>query len=63
MEWISVKESLPKVNDSYIVFIDDGGKRFIRQVAFVNGRWYKFEVFERINNITHWMSLPEHPKD
>ena len=62
MDWISVKDELPKEYDKYIVYapIEDGF--FIDKAWFDPGRgWTRFPgVF--VECITHWMQFPEPPK-
>lgn len=56
-EWISVKDGLPKYND---------------RVIFFNGEYVEFGVYHRDftdfedcihDEVTHWMPLPEPPKE
>lgn len=78
MEWISVKDRLPEENGRYLVYkvcsygnyIDiarwtsnyEGFEEHLNDKAI----WYKYDSefgdYE-IDGITHWMSLPESPKD
>ena len=60
-EWISVKDRLPESGETTLVYNGD-----IDVHGFWNGRWldydengYPFEVLY----ITHWMPLPEPPKE
>ena len=70
-EWISVKDKLPKSNkyNRLIAFRDDGdGDGFIDcDVTYFKGKFYKFNYqYEEnllINDVTHWMPLPEPPKE
>lgn len=74
MNWISVKDSLPKLSnddsrvfDSIDVIATDGD--FVCVCAYDFG-WYCMEQWESWNaynqivsrKITHWMYLPEPPK-
>lgn len=75
-EWISVKESLPDENGRYLV-VDEitapknlgGNHQQIRIMRFYKDEWYTpVRAPEWINaaikdNITHWMPLPEPPKE
>lgn len=66
-KWISVKERLPLQSDpaQKVLFITKTGGLFIgcyyKATAYdqFNG-WYSMCV--RIDNVTHWMPLPEPPK-
>lgn len=71
MEWIDVNERLPKVYDE--VLITDGKYISIGYVVSVDDRKYVLngevgnlrEWIGRypVNNVTHWMPLPEPPKN
>ena len=55
-QWVSVEDRLPETAQDVIVF--DG-----RNVTFACklGVWYG--EFSRAINVTHWMPLPEPPKE
>ena len=61
-EWISVEERLPKTGERVLVcigavfeaFIDDDGKW---------QRYYSAPLKEVVGEPTHWMPLPEPPKN
>jgi hypothetical protein len=61
MEWISIKEAFPKEPCKLLVFADgyvceaDYGNLGDLELVF-------FEAFEQIHP-THWMPLPEPPKE
>ena len=55
--WISVKDRLPNVAGWYLVFYN-GSKM---QVAFFKGKKWPFD--NHYHKVTHWMPLPEPPKD
>ena len=60
-KWIHVSERLPDENEG-VVLVYDGGV----EPAIVDGdiflEYDKYEGWE-INNVTHWMPLPEPPKE
>jgi hypothetical protein len=64
-EWISVKDRLPKHAVSVLGYNPDFEDEKIRKV-FLTSRGF-FDAFECgcgvEENITHWMPLPEPPKD
>lgn len=75
-EWISVNDRMPKENGRYIVADEitapeelGGNHTEIRIMRFHEGKWHTpFRSPEWINeaikdNITHWMPLPEPPKE
>lgn len=64
MEWISVKERLPEAYKSVLVYIRNASGEAGYDITFycdhlydTGNRWY-LPV-----NITHWMPLPEPPKE
>ena len=62
--WISVKDRLPEDAMHSVVRTDDGEY----QVAWrENGYWFMFNpccVYDsQVNDVTHWMPLPELPKE
>lgn len=56
-EWISVKDRQPNVAGWYLVFYN-GNKM---QVAFFKGKKWPFD--NHYHKVTHWMPLPEPPKE
>lgn len=72
ISWISVNDRLPEINGTYLVYAptysggSSSGLDNICGVMFA--RWKKrwsIEVgyYERPNCVTHWMPLPEPPKE
>lgn len=72
MNWISVKDRLPNRNGCYLVFrphyhTNHGGSVTICYFGGT-GAWYdddkaNFEELLSPTNVTHWMPLPEAPKE
>jgi hypothetical protein len=62
-EWISVKDRLPENEKCVLVYSQDGGvaegKYNARFNEWVQFRWNVTEL----KNVTHWMPLPEPPKE
>jgi len=58
-KWISVKEQLPRPGQEVLAF-DDGILRV--QSISSNGTWHPY-LNGRKCNPTHWMPLPEAPKE
>ena len=65
-EWISVKDRLPPRYKKILVV---NGHGYVAISAFVkefDGKWTWLSVsgkYNHINDITHWMPLPEPPKE
>lgn len=60
--WISVKERLPKVKGSYLVC----GKHWIagsEPITTIHYWWGNSWAQSTVFEITHWMPLPEAPKE
>lgn len=70
MEWISVKDKLPQVEDKVLFYSDGYGIRFgYRQATFANNpkkprpiKWVVYSSNHYRTDVTHWMPLPEPPK-
>jgi len=66
MKWISIKDRLPDKDAPYLVFIPtaDETKPLI-QIAWHDPREYGWSNIATywIDAITHWMELPDWPKD
>ena len=62
MEWISVKDRTPALNETvgYVY----NGEQVRRDVDYDDGIWY-IETWRGNSsvNVTHWMPLPLPPKD
>lgn len=63
MEWISVKDRLPeRYNDVLCVFYDEERNRKRIDISWVDStRCFLYEDVH--GKVTHWMHLPELPKD
>ena len=60
MNWIKTSERLPEEGVEVLAF-DDGA---IHLVHLFRGRWYDAKgVFDDCFEFTHWMPLPEPPKE
>ena len=56
-KWISVKDRLPESAGWYLVFYNGSEMH----VAFFKGKKWPFD--NHYHKITHWMPLPEPPKE
>jgi len=64
MEWISVEERLPKKNEEYIVCGVGFNNVLVTTLEWRRGRWFSdvYQNYVEMIKITHWMPLPEPPK-
>ena len=60
-EWISVNDRLPDSNNVVFACIDDGQCKIVRS-AYVSS-YGKWKWIEEHQTVTHWMPLPEPPKE
>lgn len=60
-EWISVKDRLPETPDTYFCCVNSlafPGSQYVKPLKLCgNGKWWKDA------DVTHWMPLPELPKE
>lgn len=75
MEWISIKDRLPEKEGEYLCyrhsFVGCGGYCAILRYGTIynKGRQRTFYFFDSdygnisVANVTHWMELPESPKE
>lgn len=71
MNWISVKDKLPKEGDVVDIYIKDYDERWTNYSYTRNYNGQKGNNFFAPNksglccvrNASHWMYVPEHPKD
>lgn len=60
--WISVKDRLPEKPGKYLVYAQHwiaGVRPIIKCELWIHDKWDKTDAFE----VTHWMPLPEPPKE
>ena len=70
-QWISVKDRLPEFRDWVLVigkFVPEGYWTVPHIAEFRNGVWHSDDIDctpleERALTVTHWMPLPEPPKE
>lgn len=64
MKWISVKDRLPEEGDTVLVFNTSGGEDCLVTIAikWPNEEWFLTEIETTSEEVTHWMPLPEPPK-
>lgn len=70
-EWISVKDSLPEIRKEVLVYSYEDEINNGMYVARIDGlNWngspswlYSYCCGNHVPNVTHWMELPEAPKD
>jgi len=61
--WISVKDRLPQVKEDVLIY--DSHHRNIYKAWYIGDIdvWFSNEYLPQFINITHWMPLPEPPKE
>lgn len=60
-EWISVKERLPEEGEDVLAYLGEG----IFGICWLlkDGYWETRDSFLYPDDVTHWMPLPEPPKE
>lgn len=60
-KWISVKERLPKAGEDVIAYLGEG----IFEICWMlkDGVWETRDSYLDTDAVTHWMALPEPPKE
>lgn len=63
--WISVKDRPPKDGQDVLAYLYNGEETRIVPCNYDKGTWYDcvMNCTVAINSITHWMPLPEPPKE
>lgn len=62
-EWIHVMDRLPDTFENVIVYRDGAkGERIVEQGYKDVGDWWKV-YGTRTKHVTHWMTLPQPPKE
>jgi len=59
VKWIGVEERLPRSGDTVLVYYRRGDDRGVDIMRYV-GRWVTVDWYTKV---THWMPLPEPPKE
>jgi hypothetical protein len=64
MKWISVNDRMPEDGQEVIIYSEGGkveaGVYYSNEFGF---DYYDVSIRDIIVNVTHWMPLPEPPKD
>lgn len=61
MEWISVKDRLPERSERILLVWAQG--HYMQDVWCVNGEWYAGLSDRVVEGVTHWMPLPDAPRN
>jgi len=61
-KWISVEERLPET-DQCVMYVDDGEVAFRIVRGWALRELCEFPEHREVHRVTHWMSLPEPPKE
>lgn len=64
-EWVSVKDKLPKDDQDIFVYLNDGQEKRITACNYAKGVWFDcvMNCICVLAHVTHWMPLPEPPKE
>lgn len=63
-EWISVNEKLPEHGQFVLVFVREGIMTVVRaDVSKCNYIFMTQDLRHQVFKVTHWMPLPEPPKE
>lgn len=62
-KWIPVTKRLPENEQDIIAYMDDGEESRIIPCNYSRGVWFDCMFDKKANHITHWMPLPEPPKE
>ena len=62
-EWIPVSERLPEVETDVLVYNDAGGMPTVDVDSMGHYEYVDASFWYRCQNVTHWMPLPEPPKE
>lgn len=63
MQWIKCSDKLPQDQDECLVCFKCSPNVAYELSVFQTGKFHSWYAFNEIKNVTHWMSLPEPPKD
>lgn len=63
MEWIKVEDDFPDKTGKVIVCVDFYGHKQVKVCLYHILEGFLNDVYQPEENITHWMPLPEPPKD
>ena len=67
MEWIKCSDKMPKYGELILAYCEDGlvtSLRLNKKNKYWNtDKWENGEELFRLNYVTHWMPLPDKPKD
>lgn len=62
-KWIRCEDMLPSDNGEVLVVAIDNGDTEIRIGFYNNNCWYSYTDDDKLAKVTHWMPLPDLPKD
>lgn len=62
-KWIRCEDMLPSDNSEVLVVAIDNGDTEIRIGFYNNNCWYSYTDDDKLAKVTHWMPLPDLPKD
>lgn len=62
-KWVRCEDMLPSNNDDVLIVAVDNGDTEIRIGFCNNDCWYSYTDNDKLAKVTHWMPLPDLPKD
>ena len=62
-KWIKCEDMLPRSNKEVLVVAVDNNDTEIRIGFYNNGLWYSYTDDDKLAKVTHWMPLPDLPKN
>ena len=62
--WTSVKDGLPKVGERILVYCESKTiKKHVTACTYMGGRYGSPQFSRHVRKVSHWMPLPEPPKE
>lgn len=63
MEWISVKDRMPEDDATDYLVYGRNGYGIVVAIYYGDGEWLTDDLTNITRFVTHWMPLPEPPKE
>lgn len=62
-EWIPVIEQRPKDGQDVLGYVHDGEETRVVPMNYYKGEWFDYIFDTTDDNVTHWMPIPDPPKE